>query len=366
MQNLFFMNRTIQRNQNHVMLQRHTPPPPPPPLPPQPKTKREKYTEHILKTHTNVKTLYNHPCNHIVTFVYERPEEKYNEIMSKNKKIENTENAENVEQPEKYFWEYDSSYPPLIWVSMLIPSSNTKKDFLIECINSIKSQVGHFGLELVWVNDGSTPENTKILEDLLDEKFKNPLEDSGYINHFKLVYHNNIENKGIRYTLNKGVLMCTHELVMRFDSDDIMLKDRIITQMIYMLQNPDCVLCGADIYNLNSNSNKNHVITYTNFSPVLTWEEFVKNRKIHYILSHPTYCFRKSKILEAGNYNKDLEYNFEDLELLIRILKKYNKVNSIGKPLILYRSHEMQITSIGGNELYNNAAEYIKKIIDYA
>ena len=104
------------------------------------------------------------------------------------------------------------------------------------------------------------------------------------------------ENKGIRYTLNKGVLMCTHELVMRFDSDDIMLKDRIITQIIYMLQNPDCVLCGADVYNLNSNSNKNQVITYTNFSPVLTWDEFVKSGQIRYTLSHPTFCFRKSKM----------------------------------------------------------------------
>ena len=361
MQNLFFMNRTKQRNQNQNVLQRPAPPKPQPQPQPQPppKTKREQYTHDTLKNLTNVREHINHACNHVVTIVYERPEEKYNEIMAKNKKIENSEN------PEKYFWEYDSNDTPLLWVSMLIPSYNTKKEFLIECIDSIKEQVGHFGLELVWINDGSTPENTKILEDLLHEKFKNPLEDSdsGYINHFNLVYHNNIENKGIRYTLNKGVLMCTHELVFRFDSDDVMLKDRIVTQIIYMLQNPDCVLCGADIYNLKSNSNKNQVITYTNFSPLLTWEEFVKNRKIHYILSHPTYCFRKSKILEAGNYNKDLEYNFEDLELLIRILKKYNKVHSIGKPLILYRSHETQITSIGGIELFNNGIEYIKKVL---
>lgn len=359
MQNLFFMNRTIQRNHSQNVLQR--PVPPPRPQPP-PQTKREEYIHNILKKHTNVKDYHSHLCGHELTIMYKNPEEKYNEIMAKNRKIENAENAENAE---KYFWEYDSNDTPLLWVSMLIPSYNTKKEFLIECIESIKSQVGHFGLELVWINDGSTPENTKILEDILNEKFKNPLEDSdsGYINHFKLVYHNNIENKGIRYTLNKGVLMCTHELVLRFDSDDVMLKDRIITQIIYMLQNLDCVLCGADVYNLKSNDNKNQVITYTNFSPVLTWDEFVKNRKIHYILSHPTFCFRKSKILEAGNYNKDFEYNFEDFELLIRILKKYNKVHSIGKPLILYRSHEMQITKIGGERLYNDCIIYTNKIL---
>jgi glycosyltransferase involved in cell wall biosynthesis len=248
---------------------------------------------------------------------------------------------------------------------MLIPSYNTKKEFLIECIDSIKEQVGHFGLELVWINDGSTPENTKILEDLLHEKFKNPVEDSGYINHFKLVYHNNIENKNIRYTLNKGVLMCTHELVLRLDSDDVMLKDRIITQIVYMLQNPDCILCGADVYDFSSNSNnKNEIIKLTNFSPSLTWKELSDSGgKINYILSHPTYCFIKNKILEAGNYNKDFEHNFEDLDLLVRILKKYNKINNIDKPLVLYRSHETQITKVGGQQLYSKVIEYINKIL---
>jgi glycosyltransferase involved in cell wall biosynthesis len=363
MQNLFFMNRTKQRNQNQNVLQRPAPPKPQPQPQPQPppKTKREQYTHDTLKNLTNVREHINHACNHVVTIVYERPEEKYNEIMAKNKKIENSEN------PEKYFWEYDSNDTPLLWVSMLIPSYNTKKEFLIECIDSIKEQVGHFGLELVWINDGSTPENTKILEDLLHEKFKNPLEDSdsGYINHFNLVYHNNIENKGIRYTLNKGVTMCTHELVFRFDSDDIMLKDRIVTQIVYMLQNPDCVLCGSDVYDLttNSSNNNNEIIKLTNFSPVVTWEDFVKNGQIRYILSHPTYCFRKSKIVEVGNYNKDFEHNFEDLELVIRILKKYNKVHSIGKPLILYRDHEMQITKVGGGQLYSKVIEYVNKVL---
>jgi hypothetical protein len=144
-----------------------------------------------------------------------------------------------------------------------------------------------------------------------------------------------------------------------------MLKDRIITQIVYMLQNPDCVLCGADVYDFSSNSNnKNEIIKLTNFSPSLTWEEFLDSGgKIRYVLSHPTYCFRKGKILEAGNYDKDFEYNFEDLHLLVRILKKYNKIHNINKPLVLYRSHETQITKVGGEQLYSKVIEYINKVI---
>ena len=66
----------------------------------------------------------------------------------------------------KCFWENENE--PSIWVSLLIPSYNTKKDYLIACINSIKEQVGTFGLEIVWINDCSNDTNTSILINLLD------------------------------------------------------------------------------------------------------------------------------------------------------------------------------------------------------
>jgi hypothetical protein len=368
MQNMFFMSNhrhgnhshihRKQNNTNNVIAKRLIPFE----LPPNPlyNIKREEYIKHILKSHTNIKNIHNDYTGHIVTITYNNPYEKYIEIMRQNKKIETNEKVE------KYFWEYDINDTPLIWVSMLVPSYNTKQEFLIECIDSIKAQVGHFGLELVWINDGSTPENTKILEYILNEKFQSPP-----INHFKLVYHNNVENKGIRYTLHKGVLMCTNEIVMRFDSDDIMLKDRIITQIVYMLQNPDCIICGADVYEFttenNDSSNKNKkIINYTNFSPVLTWKDFLEKKNVYYTLSHPTFCFRKNKILEAGNYNKDFEHNFEDFELLLRLLKKYNQIHNIVKPLVLYRSHEMQITKMGGSDLFKKIIEYVKNIVENA
>lgn len=374
------MNRRILGKQNHVLLKQQLQPQPKPqpqlqpkpqpkpqPQPqPQPQqivieAKKMKYFNNTLKKHNNIKNWFINQESQMLEITYQNPYEKYNEIINQNKKIQNDEKVE------KYFWEYDANDIPLIWISMLIPSYNTKQEFLIECIDSIKEQVGHFGLELVWINDGSTPENTKNLEDILHEKFQNPP-----INHFKLVYHNNVENKGIRYTLHKGVLMCTNEIVMRFDSDDIMLKDRIITQIVYMLQNPECIICGGDVYDFkveNNGSNKNNndtknkkIIKYTNFPLVFTWKEFLEKKNVFYFLCHPTFCFRKSKILEAGNYNKDFEHNFEDVELLLRLLKKYNKIHSIDKPLILYRHHEKQITKMGGSELWNKVVEYIKNV----
>ena len=61
----------------------------------------------------------------------------------------------------KYFWENDTE--PTIWVSMLIPSYNTNNFYLVECVKSIKEQIGTFGLDLVWIDDCSSLENTNFL-----------------------------------------------------------------------------------------------------------------------------------------------------------------------------------------------------------
>jgi hypothetical protein len=56
---------------------------------------------------------------------------------------------------------------PNVWVSLLITSYNTNPLYMKECLDSIKCQTGHFGIELVWINDGSNEDNTIQLEQLL-------------------------------------------------------------------------------------------------------------------------------------------------------------------------------------------------------
>ena len=57
---------------------------------------------------------------------------------------------------------------PTLWVSVLVSSYNTKHKYVQECLESIKDQQGHFGIELVWVNDGSNEISTRLLEKTLD------------------------------------------------------------------------------------------------------------------------------------------------------------------------------------------------------
>ena len=63
----------------------------------------------------------------------------------------------------------------------------------------------------------------------------------------KVVYHENDGNKGIGYTLNKGVEMCSNEIIIKMDSDDIMVPNRIQIQLDYMKKNPNVAICGGQI-----------------------------------------------------------------------------------------------------------------------
>jgi glycosyltransferase involved in cell wall biosynthesis len=230
---------------------------------------------------------------------------------------------------------------PRFWVSVLIPSYNTDPLYIKECLESIRQQKGYFGIELVWINDGSTSEYTCYLEEALNLFIKQS-------RFCKLVYHKNDENKGIAYSLNIGVNMCSNELIFRMDSDDIMLPDRIMKQIEYMKKNRDCVICGTNM-NLFSNDNQNNktqktLLDETFHIITLNWQDFLKSRPT-WFMNHPTLCFRKSAVISVGNYNdRGKTFALEDYELELKLMHKYGSVHNLGDILLYYRIHPNQIT----------------------
>jgi GT2 family glycosyltransferase len=238
-------------------------------------------------------------------------------------------------------------------VSILVSSLNTKASYLQQCLDSIKAQQGLFHMEVVWINDGSDMIHAAILKRLLDRFEKTT-------RFTKVVYSENDGNKGLGYTLNRGVTMCSHEIIMRMDADDIMYSDRVTKQLRYMRNNTDCVLCGAQVNMFKIIDNKMISNGVTNHSDIDV-VSYLKH-KSHWIMNHPTFCFRKTAILSVGNYNADIHSMCEDFELIMRVLKKYGKIYNIQEPLVYYRLHEEQLTyngGSGGSEYWKNIRENI-------
>ena len=228
-------------------------------------------------------------------------------------------------------------------ISILISSFNTRARHIKECLDSIKTQKGHYYFEVIWINDGSDNYHTRFLKKLIDDFEKNT-------RFCKVVYNENDGNQGIGYTLNKGIKMCSNEIIIKMDSDDIMAPDRIEKQVIYMEKNPTIAICGAQIMMFQDKTGKN--ILRTNHRSV-SWIEYKKSPSSWFI-NHPTVCYRKSKVLEVGNYSIDLKKTWEnddlshDFELMLRMLKKYGKIHNLPDILLRYRLHPGQVTHNGG------------------
>jgi len=224
-------------------------------------------------------------------------------------------------------------------VSILVSSYNTTTKYVKECLESIKHQVGYYNIELVWINDGSDSLETKLLEKLLDNFIRTT-------RFTKLVYYKNETNKGIGYTLNKGIEMCSHELIIKMDSDDIMVPHRIQTQLEFMEKNPSVMICGSQI--LCFKDSIDNIVSSTNHKNI-SWEEYKKNPS-HWISNHPSLCYRKTAVICAGNYDITKSRMTEDFEITLRMLKTYGYLHNLEEPLLYYRLHDKQVTNNGGTE----------------
>ena len=112
-------------------------------------------------------------------------------------------------------------------ISIIIPHFNTKNDYLIKMLDSINYQTG--------LNDIYTIE-TIIIDDCSEKPVYNNL--LNLISKYKNLNIRLIKlkkNQGISTALYIGVLESKNSFIIRMDSDDIMLKDRLLYQ-IYMYE----------------------------------------------------------------------------------------------------------------------------------
>jgi glycosyltransferase involved in cell wall biosynthesis len=176
------------------------------------------------------------------------------------------------------------------------------------------------------------------------------------------------ENMGISYCLNKGINECSYETIIKMDSDDIMYPNRIIKLLNFMKETPDCVMCGSNIqmFKTIDKSKEKEMLQITNHKNKITWNKY-KKIKSHWIMNHPSLCYKKSAVLAVGNYNIQMGSMSEDLELELRVLKKYGVLYNIKEPLLYYRIHQDQ-TTYSGNSLKENHVqrrnEFIEKLIN--
>lgn len=226
-------------------------------------------------------------------------------------------------------------------VSLLVCSHNTPAKFLKPCIDSIQHQHGNFWIEVVWVDDGSDALHATILGRFLKE-----FERTSRMIRVKLLV--NESNLGVAASLRRGVCACSYKRIARMDSDDIMILDRLEKQMEWMDRHPEAVVVGGQVLMFQDGEEHSDAPrTITQHLPVVDVDVLRELRagettqSPYWLMNHPTLMYRKSAVLEVGNYDEAFD-GIEDYDLELRLMAHYNTLHNMNDVLVLYRLHGSQ------------------------
>lgn len=219
-----------------------------------------------------------------------------------------------------------------------------KPEYFQECMESILKQTA-LPAEIVIVQDGPL---TAELETVLAEYIQKgpdlytivPLE----------------TNRGLGLALAEGILHCHNELVARMDTDDICRKDRFELQLAEFRKNPQLDICGSHIVEFEDDVNN---IVAQRMVP-LTDEDIKMYQKRRDGVNHMTVMYKKSKVLEAGNYQSCML--MEDTYLWVRMILAGAVFKNIDDSLVYARIGKDMFERRGGFSYFLKYREGRKKV----
>lgn len=196
-------------------------------------------------------------------------------------------------------------------LSVILPAYNAEQ-YISDAVKSVLSQ-SFKEFELIVVNDGSTDNTIKILNDFKDCRLK--------------VFSKT--NGGIVSALNFGFLKSSGKIIARMDADDICYSNRFEKQLTYLTEN-DLDMIGCYI-NLIDKENK--IIGQKKY-PVNHYD-ILASLPFFNPFCHPTTIYKRDVFSVVGGYqsNKD---GAEDFDLWCRLSKSF-RLGNCPEILLKYR-----------------------------
>ena len=220
-----------------------------------------------------------------------------------------------------------------------------RPDFLRQALDSVFSQTVR-AAQVVLVEDGPlTPELDSVVEDYCS---KYPELDAVPLT----------ENRGLGLALAEGMLHCKYELVARMDSDDIARQDRFEKQLAVFEENPTLDVCGSHM--LEFEDDVNNIVTKRRVP--LTDAEIKQYQRRRDGLNHVTVMFKKSSVLNAGNYQHCPL--MEDTLLWVNMFKNGATAMNIDDYLVNVRIGKDMFERRGGWSYYKKYKQARKKVYD--
>lgn len=186
-------------------------------------------------------------------------------------------------------------------VSIIIPVYNSKNTIELVLKSLLNQTYKRF--EIIIINDGSTDESGKIIEEF---RHLNKIQNLRY-------YHQT--NKGVSSARNFGLKKAVGDYIMFLDSDDLWVKNKIEIQLEVFERNPHIDFLGANRDGSKIGSFLGKKFNRINFisANLLMYKNFFMTS---------TVAFNREIISEIGFFNERMSY-CEDWEYFLRIAYKY-------------------------------------------
>jgi len=208
-------------------------------------------------------------------------------------------------------------------VSVIIPVFNGA-DFLQPAIDSVLQQT-LTDFELLIINDGSTDESEQLILSYTDARIR---------------YISNESNKGLVYTLNKGIELCATGLIARMDSDDICLPERLAKQKAFLQSHTQTAVVAGFIDFIDEHNKPGG--SWNTDRETISAKEIKRKMAKENCIAHPSVMMRKD-IIQQYLY-KENQKNIEDYDLWLRLLSDGHTIEKIPEVLLQYRLHSQSVT----------------------
>lgn len=163
-------------------------------------------------------------------------------------------------------------------------------------------------------------------------------------------------NRGLGLALREGVLHCSNELIARMDTDDIARADRFEKQLAEFEKDSDLDICGSHILEFETDINN---IVAKRTVPIDD-EQIKIYQKRRDAFNHMTVMFKKSKVLQAGNYQSCML--MEDTYLWVNMFLAGCRAANIDDSLVYVRVGKDMYERRGGLAYFKKYKQGRKKV----
>lgn len=218
--------------------------------------------------------------------------------------------------------------------TVLVPVYNAQA-YLLEALRSVSAQT-FTDFEILVIDDGSTDASPELLAEHArsDPRLRVLRQPNG----------------GISAALNRGIAEARGEFIVRMDADDVMLPERIRTQIAFLQSHPGLGFCASAMQMIDSQGR-----VFDTYRPRPASESELDRMladRLPIVYTHPTVTYRTAAVRALGGYDRDQE-PCEDMDLFGRLILAGHRGVVVPEVLMRYRVHG---NSISGSQIAHQVA----------